>query len=341
MKSACDSAVGDPATADPVCAANAAAQAIALASGSPGAERIVQSLRQCCERLAQSQWPRVAWRFSGLTADGSPLEFAFSNADNLMRFTIDVAPPECPNHARFAAACDLALSLGHEIPADRSLWIQMQKNATLYWGARLGVRESGGVEKIKYYLEVPLEAQTLFRTIPGAPLKDSVVVMIGFDPQSGATEYYFRQQRLSEYKLDHLLSEFGNDRADGEIRDAVEQLSGMPIASALEWTSFGFSVVRQKQTAASRLSLFARCQAIGGANRARQRMIAQMPDWVKRQSLYYRLVAYLPKHELPDHGVISITPLPSSAPEMRVGLSSAALSRLLQRTFTDERSWPC
>src|SRR5579863_7413205 len=107
MKSACDSVVCVSAPTDPVCAAVAAGEAIALASGNPAAERNVQSLRQCCERLAQSQWPEVAWRFSGLTADGSPLEFAFSSADRLMRFTIDVAPPECHNHARFAAACDL------------------------------------------------------------------------------------------------------------------------------------------------------------------------------------------------------------------------------------------
>ncbi len=338
MKSVCDSAVGDPATADPVCAAIAAGQAIALASGSPGAERSVQSLRQCCERLAQSQWPRVAWCFSGLTADGSPLEFAFSSADHLVRFTIDVAPPECQNHTRLAAAYDLALSLGHEIPEDRCRWTQMQSSATLSWGARLGVRESRGVEKVKYYLEVPPRAQTLFRTIPGAPLKDSVVVMIGYDPRSGVTEYYFRQQKLSKFQFDYLLKELGDDRAHGEIEDAIEQLCGMPIASVLEWTSFGFSLVRQEQSAVPRLTLFVRCQAIGGADRARQRMVERMPDWFRKRSLYYRLVADLPKREVPDHGVLSIACSPLGEPEMRVGLSSAALSRLLGRLSGEERS---
>ena len=301
------------------------------------AERSVQSLRQCCERLAQSRWPEVAWRFSGLTADGSPLEFAFSSADHLMRYTIDVAPPECHNHARFAAACDLALSLGHEIPEDRHRWIQMQSNANLSWGARLGVRESRGVEKVKYYLEVPLDAQSLFRTIAGAPLKDSIVVMIGCDPFSGLTEYYFRQQKLSKLQMDYLLRELGDDQAHGEIEDAIEQLCSMPIASALEWTSFGFSSVRHEQSVVPRLTLFVRCQAIGGADRARQCMIARMPDGVRKRSLYYRLVVDLPKHEVPDHGVISIASSPFGEPEMRVGLSSAALSRLLQRTSGDER----
>ncbi len=337
MKSASDSVACGPATLGPVCAAIAAGQAIALASGSVEAERSVQSLRQCCERLAQSQWPKVAWCFSGLTADGSPLEFAFSRADHLMRFTIDVAPPECPNDTRFAAACDLALSLGHEIPEDRCRWTQMQLNATLSWGARLGIRESGGAEKVKYYLEVPQGAQTLFQTIPGAPLKDSAVVMIGCDPLSSTTEYYFRQQRLSKFQLDYMLRELGDDRAQDEIEDAVEQLCGMPIASALEWTSFGFSLVRQQQSAVPRLTFFVRCEAIGGADRARQQMVERMPDWVRKRSLYYRLVAHLPKHEVPDHGVISIASSPLGEPGMRVGLSSAALSRLLQKTSGDER----
>lgn len=341
MESACDFAERGPETLDPARAAVAVGQAIAHASGSLAAERNVQSLRRCCDRLAQSQWPDVAWRFSGLTADGSPLEYAFSSADNLMRFTIDVAPPECPNHLRFAAACDLAVSLGHDFPEDRDRWEQMQKNSTLSWGARLGIRESGDVEKAKYYLEVPLDAQMLFRAIIGAPLKDAVAVMIGCDPRSGATEYYFRQQSLSEYQLDYLLKELGNDQARDEMQDAVAQLCGMPIAVALRWTSFGFSLSQQKQTASSRLSLFVRGQAIGGADRARQRMVEQMPDRVRKRSLYYRLVADLPKHELPDHGVISITPLLSGKPEMRVGLSSAALSRLLQSANIDERVLAC
>lgn len=341
MNGAYDSAEREPATLDPARAAVAVGQAIARANGSLAAERNVQSLRRCCERLAESQWPDVAWRFSGLNADGSPLEFAFSSADNLMRFTIDVAPAECPNCARFAAACDLAHSLGHETPEDRDRWAQMQKDASLSWGARLGIRESGGAEKIKYYLEVPPEAQALFRGVIDGPLKDSLVVMIGYDTQSGATEYYFRQQRLSIKQFDYILKELGDERAYGAVRGAIEQLCGMPIASTLEWTSFGFSLSRQKQTATSRLSLFVRCQAIGGADRARQRMIAQMPDCVRRHSLYYRLVADLPKHEVPDHGVISITPLSSGEPEMRVGLSSAALSRILQRTPSHERALVC
>ncbi|MGH9560619.1 MAG: hypothetical protein ACRD3S_04115, partial [Terracidiphilus sp.] len=222
----------------------------------------------------------------------------------------------------------MALSLGHKIPEDLDRWMQMQKDASLSWGARLGVRESGEVEKVKYYLEVPLGVQSLFRTIISAPLKDSVVVMIGCDPQNGATEYYFRQQRLSKFQLDSLLKECGDDRAQGEIQDAVEQLCGMPIASALEWTSFGFSLVRQGQSATSSPTIFVRCQAIGGADRARQRMVERMPDWVRRRSLYYRMVSDLPKHEVPDHGVIAIASSPMGNAEMRVGLSSAALSHL-------------
>jgi hypothetical protein len=339
MMSAYKSVVFDREYPDPVRASIAAGQAIARASGTPTAARVAHSLYLCCETLARSQWPEVAWRFSGLTADGSPLEFTFSSVDNHMRFTVDAAPPERENHERIAAACDLAACLGHErlVADDLFRWTQMQQNRKLSWGARLGVRESGGQEKVKYYLEVPLEAQASIRTIINPPLSDSIVVMIGCDPQGGASEYYFRQQKLSKVQLDCLVSGLGDDRVQGGIQDAIEHLCGMPIASALEWTNFGYSLVQQEQSAISQLTCFVRCRAIGGADRVRQRMLEWMPDSVRRHSLYYRLVAHLPKQEVPDHGVISLSCTQSGGPEMRVGLSSAALSRLLLRASMDER----
>lgn len=335
-----DSIVCERGYSDPVRGSIAAGQAIARTSGNPAADRVLHSLCLCCEMLARSQWPEVAWRFSGLTADGSPLEFTFSSADNQMRFTIDVAPPERENHERIAAACDLAVSLGQDRPAAEDLigWTQMQQDRRLSWGARLGVRESGGQEKVKYYLEVPLEAQDSIRKFIHPPLSDSIVVMIGWDPQSGTTEYYFRQQQLTNAQLDCLLSGLDDHRAQAGIRDAVERLSGMPLASVLEWTSFGYSLVQQKQSTSSRLTLFVRCRAIGGADRARQSVIQGMSDSVRRHSLYYRMVAHLPKQEVPDHGVISISASPSGIPETRVGLSSTDLVRLLQGTLMDERA---
>ena len=339
MTSLCESASCERTDPDLAHASVAAGQAIARASGSAAAARVAQSLCLCCETLVRSRWPEVAWRFSGLTMDGSPLEFTFSSADHDMRFTVDVAPAECGNHERIAAACDLAALLGHEGPDAEDLfrWSQMQRSQKLSWGARLGVRESGERQRIKYYLEVPFEAQASIRKKINPPLNDSIAVMIGCDPESSATEYYFRQQKLSKMEFDRLLCGVDGDRTPNGMRDAVEQLCGMPIASALEWICFGYSLVVEKQSAPAHLTLFVRCQAIGGADRARQRMLRWMPDSIKERSLYSRLMADLPKDEVPDHGVISLSSRASGNPEMRVGLSCTALSGLLRRACVDER----
>jgi hypothetical protein len=325
---------GDPAIADAVLAATAAGRAISDASGSATASRAVQSLSLCCETLVNSMWPEMAWRFSGLTSDGSPLEFTFSSADNLLRYTVDAAPAETENHQRIAAACDQAVRLGHQRPDDKciSQWTLMQRDHNLNWGARLGIRESGVQEKVKFYLEVPFDAQAAVRSFINLPLRDSTAVMIGYEPQSGRTEYYFRQQQFSEPQLDWMLGMVDDEHTRVTLLAGIEYVCGMPLASALRWTCFGYSLAVRPHSRTPELTFFARCRAIGGAAQARQRMLQRMPSSVKERSLYYQLLADLPTRDVPDHGVVSLSCAKSSMCEIRVGLSNTALLQLLQRS---------
>jgi hypothetical protein len=310
-----------------------AGMAMASASGSPAAERAARSLGVCCETFARSKWPEVAWRFSGLTVDGCPLEFAFSNVSNALRFTVDAAPPETENHERISAACGLAGRLGHpRLDAETvQRWTRMQQGRFLSWGARLGLRESGNGEAIKFYFEIPLEAQAEIRWSFQPPLGDSIAVMAGYEPQSGRTEYYFRQQQFSREQLACLLGLLAGKRERSNLLAGIEHACGMPVASALLWTCFGYSVtIEPRDPSAPRLALFARSRAVGGAWRASRRLLDCMPPSLKQRSLYCEWFAGLPESELPDHGVVSISNAPLGIFEMRVGLSAAALSRVLR-----------
>ena len=308
-------------------------QTIACALGGKAVSRVRYSLALCCEAFTESAWPEMVWRFSGLTTDGSPVEFTFSSADNFLRYTTDVAPPEVQHRERIAAACDLAAQLDHpSLDAERMLrWRALQEGHTLRWGARLGVRHTGEQEKIKYYVEVPFESQHKIRSEMSPPLSESVAVMVGCEPQARMTEYYFRQQQLSLSELDRLLGMLGSASERSAMLDGIEHLCGMPIASALQWTYFGYSIVSSiGEQEAAKLTLFARCPAVGGARRARQRMLQWMRPAVREQSLYYRLLIDQQEADLPDHGVISLSLSEPSATEIRVGLSGTAMSRLLE-----------
>jgi hypothetical protein len=311
----------------------AVGRAITTASGSPAAERLASSLFQCCETFANSRWQSVAWRFSGLTADGSPLEFTFSSAGNALRYTVDVAVPEVPNHQRIGAACKLAARLGHPRPDEDTLqrWSVMQQDHALRWGARLGVRETGNQESVKYYLEIPFEAQRTIQCWISPPQRSSIAVMMGYTPQSGTTEYYFRQHQLSQEQLPRLLGMLASDEERDAMVQGIEHVCAMPLASALRWICFGYSIaVGAGKTSIPSIALFVRTGAIGGAARARQRLLQWMHPSAKERSFYCQLVAGLPEAELPDHGVFSLSFLGNARVELSVNLSGVALARLLQ-----------
>lgn len=312
----------------------AVAEEIAMASAGSAAGRVARSLSVCCEAFDNSIWPEVAWRFSGLTADGCPLEFTFSSVDNSLRYTVDVAPPETQDHDRIAAADDLLARLDCPRPGAETIrqWILMQRGHHLFWGARLGVRESANSEAAKFYLEVPPAAQPSIRSHIEPPIKDSIAVMIGYDPASAITEYYFRQQTLSRPHLDGLLGTMSSDEERTAMLAGIEHLCGMPVASALKWTSFGYSLATGPGLqSAPKFTLFARSRAIGGALCARQRLLSSTPFSVQQRSVYCKLAAGLLDSQLPDHGVVSLSCDHLGVAEMRVGLSGIALSQLLER----------
>src|SRR5262245_59487706 len=68
------------------------------------ARRAEASLGVLLNGVRSSCWPEVAWQFSQLTGDGFPVEFAFSSADDVLRYTVEVAGPELPNSRRLGCA---------------------------------------------------------------------------------------------------------------------------------------------------------------------------------------------------------------------------------------------
>ncbi|HTB21492.1 MAG TPA: hypothetical protein VK914_02175 [bacterium] len=291
---------------------------------------VARALPQCLGVLAATRNPEKAWSFSGLCADGCPLEFTFSNRHVGLSFTVDAAPPECAPQDRLEAAVALALRLGYAGPSPQKVrqWGAMQAGRTLLWGARLGFREQGNRAALKYYVEVPAAAPAAGMPATVPRFDDSHAVMIGHDPDHDRTEFYFQRRLFSLKDLRQVLDVLPSAAGRGALEDGIEQLCGRRLLEALYWTYFGYSVSLGADGEAVP-AFFAKSGAIGGARRARGRMLQTMPEAVKERSLYHRLLAGLPDSALPEHGIMSVCLGTGPGPELRTGLSGLALARLL------------
>jgi hypothetical protein len=286
---------------------------------------MMQTCQTCLAAFTQSVWPGVAWKFSGLTADGCPIEFGFSTNSEALRYTVEVAGPECDHALRLTAACSLIERLGRPPPAPALLqeWHRLQAAGELHWGAWLGVR-CDERETLKLYVEMPPAAGASFPgQLPGARL-----LMIGYELASGRTEYYFRKpqmcrgdfQRLEEYTRRPLKS--------GVLLTDFAALCQMPWESALHWYSPAYSIAQIIGSNFAQLGVFLRAKAVGRPETIRQIFLSLETEMALPKSLYRQCLASVSAPELPDHGVISLGYDPHGIKEIRIGISGADLAAL-------------
>jgi hypothetical protein len=191
-------------------------------------------LRGALQPVARSAWPDIAWRFSGLTADGCPVEFAFSTHDNIFRVTIEPAPPECPERDRLNAALTLLETMGLPMPAAERVcdWRAIQSGAELRWGCWLGLRMTSAGPWPKLYVELP---PTYPVPVPGLRPR-----MLGYNPVEDTSELYVTVMQPSEDRLHRLLS-----ASAPEVRDRLlamlARVVGVPLRIALDWMGIGAS----------------------------------------------------------------------------------------------------
>jgi hypothetical protein len=305
------------------------AQMIAARSG--GTIGAARTFKTCIDGIERSAWNEVAWRFSRLTVDGSPVEFAFSSKDSAFRYTIEVAGPEVPEHRRLDAACALMARLGHAPPPPELVraWRSLQAGFRLRWGAWLGVRYDAAGERVKIYVETPRGA--LPPTAPFAirpPLQRSRLLMIGYEPSLGRVEHYFCKKAMDQPEFEFLIRFIEPSERRQTLLAAFAELCGMPVESALRWFVPGYSLAYRSDDDTPHLALFVRATSVGGASVARRQLLAREFRSGKSASVYRNLVGQLANRDLPDHGVITLGMAPGCELDMLVGISGVALADL-------------
>lgn len=165
-------------------------------------------------RVAGSVWPEAAWRFSYLTDDGFPLEFAWSSRDDAVRWTSDVAGPETSEMARKRVACDVIQNLtGVEVERHHL----EQETDALRFGAWIGGRHSSAGDRYKLYLERPRLAAGEMRRLRDLEYCVSRAIewrMLGVDLMRNDREYYGRIGSLTQAEVDRILHWVGLSGAE-------------------------------------------------------------------------------------------------------------------------------
>lgn len=309
----------------------AIARMIAAHAGDPSSA--VRSFTICIEALERSCWPDVAWRFSELMRGGGPIEFVFSSSDSALRYTVEVAGPELPNHSRLDAACALMMRLGHAPPpADLvQAWRSLQADSSLAWGTWLGVRHDRAGERAKIYVETPPGTRSPIAPLSVlSPLPGSRLQMIGYEPSRGRAEVYFCKAPAERADLEALLRGIESVERRQALVAGLAELCGLPIDTALRWVTLGYSLAHCGNTDIPELALFVRAKAVvGGAASVRRKLLSWQSRSDQRTSPYRDLVGSLADHALPDHGILTLGLRAGGELELRAGISGVALAERL------------
>ena len=301
----------------------------------------VQTCQTCLAEIEKSLWPAVAWTFSGLTGDGSPIEFGFSTHTDTLRYTVEVAGPECDEHERLAAACVLIARLGHRPPPSHLMrqWRRLQAQGHLNWGAWLGVRyKEDGDETLKLYIEIPhASRKARLSTFPGH-LVGARCLMLGYEPASERMEAYFRKTPMDRSDLSRLAGALPSTRESDKLIAALIELCDVPLEVALRWGSPAYSTdwkdaPANPGVAEWGLGFFIRARTIASPGKVRRIFLAHTLRIRSGKSAYQELVQHLPDADLPDHGAISIGLDRHGGIELRAGISGSALAAIRASSF--------
>jgi hypothetical protein len=282
------------------------------------------ALESCLEPLRMSAWPDIAWQFSRLTRDGFPLEFAFCGHEAALRLTLEPAGPEVSETSKLDCALRLLENIGHPLPefALTAEWRDMQGQAPLRWGTWLGLRQTVEGLRTKLYLEVPRGARHPQAT--GAPLGGRLR-MLGYEPRTRRSEFYYSLSDIDVHQLAHVLTQHGIEKPHAAMH-ALAGLTGLPVATALQWLGTGLSIATVDDRRLPGVALFFRAAAAHrGQGRIRDALLQQQTAHGIRSSSYRSLFAGTEAHALPDHGVVTLALRSADDPELRAGISGRAL----------------
>ncbi len=283
--------------------------------------------------VCRSIWQEVAWEFSGLTYDGFPVEFAFSAADDTIRYVAEVSGPEVDSRERLDIAERRLASLGSvPIPKEVSEFLhKVQSSGQLQFGAWIGGRHGSGNDRYKIYAEVSRsctdEYKSLICDMLGGgsllPGRQPRFQMIGYEPAKSRLELYFSITGLVLWEIERLISLAGIRSRWPEFLDLITEAYGYNPDLVLSQSRVGFSFSVQAGKGPMTFTLFKSARSIFGSDksiRSHVLRLAEVNGWDLR--CYEALSLPVAERDGWDtmHGIISFVAHPNSQPTLSITL---------------------
>jgi hypothetical protein len=283
------------------------------------------------DNLSQSQWPRVAWQFSRLTADGFPFELVFSSLDPSIRYTVEVCGPEQSPGRRLSSACLQLSTLGLGGLPDSQLrsMASLQAGGSLKFGCWLGGRSSKDADRYKLYIETPPETriQDWLNLLPGVPELQIPLTwrlhMVGCELAPGSTELYFAGPEINAWEITQLPRYIGLRSAPPELLDLVRRAFGRELPAAFPGDTTGWSLAFSPDGAVT-YTFFLFAKHLGDDNGPLRDWMQQIGSSLSWDLSLYREIAsplWTDRRCLDrGHGMVAFSAMPDGRLGMAIGL---------------------
>jgi hypothetical protein len=216
------------------------------------------------ERLASADL--AAWTSSHLTGDGFPVEFAFTTADDRLRYTVEPGSAADTPQERLEKALALVNRLsGATVPQGMvAAWRQAQRGADLRYGAWVAGRHGLTGDEYKLYVEMPGVEGDVPLAADGPALyprpqlgdRTASARMVAFSPQSGQHEIYYRVPSMLPGHVLRVLTAAGLEAHKEELLSTLGEAYGYPWDERLPGESVGFSYSLDRQAQPQAVTLF-------------------------------------------------------------------------------------
>jgi hypothetical protein len=297
------------------------------------ANRAVESMRIVLEGLLNTTRPEEAWSFSTLSEEGFPLEFAFTSFDRTLRYTAEVAGPESRPSARLHQANAVLAKLGaNPLPSDLlDTLAGLQTNATLKYGAWVGVHHGPARDLYKIYVEIPPEAgerasawaTELLNAPPVLPSRSPRLRMLAYDHQR--LEFYYDIHNLRPSEIETLLRRVGIEGRGGEVLDLLRRAYMRPVHRDLPATKMGYSyAIPLRKDGPVVGTIYHFCSSLfGGDGRTRRALLRFLAEMGWHMPFYEKLSAPLAERRgfLSCHGMFGIVVVPEAPLRVSFGMT--------------------
>lgn len=283
------------------------------------------SARRAAAALEKMMYERIAtdgeraWSSSRLTGDGFPVEFTFTTADDLLRYTVEPASLHVTPQRRFDTAIRLINSLGpFAIAEDMIAALRTTQNhGDLCYGSWLGGRHGPDHNEYKIYVETPdadtacdaLEARLFAFPKPSLPDRVANLRMIAYLPASQQWEVYFRVKSMAPHHIPRVLAPCGLDARAGELLSYITSAYGYSLGDRLPGPSVGVSYSMRSPENLQSITLFFFARVLWGADaRIRKEFgrLSRKQGW--DDSRYQKITAELASSTIwtTHHGIFGI-----------------------------------